>query len=172
MANFAGELVQNRERCFAELRRARRAYSRDLERNESEVLADPTSARARQDTQPEQLRALIQVCRCDDLPSAEVVIYLAFRGTVNQDNLVTDLYAELVPWDIGDAVISTARVHRGFQDAYRALRSGVLGRLDADLAKFNVAASRVLLRATGHSLGGALAMLACLDLATCRGFAA
>ena len=31
-----------------------------------------------------------------------------------------------------------------------------LSRLDADLAKFNVAASRVLLRATGHSLGGAL----------------
>ncbi|OLP89547.1 Glucan 1,3-beta-glucosidase A [Symbiodinium microadriaticum] len=124
------------------------------EPGQPKVLADPTAWR--QDSEPEQLRALIQVCR-SDLPNADVVIHLAFRGTVNQENLVTDLYAELVPWDFGDAVISAARVHRGFQDAYRALRSGVLGRLDADLAKFNVAASRVLLRATGHSLGGALA---------------
>ena len=118
---------------------------------------------------------------------------------------MTDLYAELVPWDFGDAVISAARVHRGFQETKRIsrcrfllqhwvarqrlqetsilldarmhtgpsdleswegaptdaspthrLRLSMRARLDADLAKFNVAASRVLLRATGHSLGGAL----------------
>ena len=45
--------------------------------------------------------------------------HFVLTSKVNQDNLVTDLYAELVPWDIGDAVISAARVHRGFQETKR-----------------------------------------------------
>ncbi|CAE7604687.1 unnamed protein product, partial [Symbiodinium natans] len=154
--------------CFSDLRRARRAYRR-REHDEWEVLADDPSWPGAEEA--EQLRVLGQVCTAGHgVPNAEIVIYLAFRGTVSQENLATNLHAQLVPSALGTG---NALVHRGFQDAYLALRTRFLGRLNAVLADLPaLTPSAVLLRATGHSLGGALAMLACLDLVTCRGFAA
>ena len=56
---------------------------------------------------------------------------------------------------------------RTLQEAYLSLRPQLLKRLDALVAEPSLAPSAVLLRATGHSLGGVLAMLACARLKGC-----
>jgi hypothetical protein len=69
---------------------------------------------------------------------------VAFRGTADLRNWLTDLDCELVP-------VLNFRVHRGF---YQALQAVELD-LDASLG----AAQETRLWVTGHSLGGALAKL-------------
>lgn len=159
------ELLATPERCFADLNRARAAYRRGLECNfEWEVLAAAVGSE-------EQLRVLGQVFQAHDasLPDVQRIVHLSFRGTVSQENMVTNLQAELVPLTLG---AGTGQVHRGFQDAYLALRRPLLEKLDALTIgqSDQLQPSAVLVRATGHSLGGALAMMACYDLRSCRGF--
>ncbi|CAK9098918.1 unnamed protein product, partial [Durusdinium trenchii] len=177
------ELLQEPERCFLELQHARAAYRPGLGSFQWEVLAttrsERTDAELRVGSEPllvatevpqrsEELRVLGQVTT-DSLPpdNIDVVIYLSFRGTVSQENMITNLKAELVPLTLGAS--AQGQVHRGFQDAYLALRPRLLTKLDEVTADPSLLPARVLVRATGHSLGGVLAMLACYDLRSCRG---
>ena len=78
---------------------------------------------------------------------------VVFRGTRDLRNWITDLDARRVEWRIGNEELGM-EVHEGFA---RALAS-VEGRLDAALEA--LAEGRRNIFFTGHSLGGALAMLA------------
>eukprot|EP00913_Durusdinium_trenchii_P005522 g5145.t1 len=181
------ELLQEPERCFLELQHARAAYRPGLGSFQWEVLAttrsERTDAELRVGSEPllvatevpqrsEELRVLGQVTT-DSLPpdNIDVVIYLSFRGTVSQENMITNLKAELVPLTLGAS--AQGQVHRGFQetclclytcmhvrqaqDAYLALRPRLLTKLDEVTADPSLLPARVLVRATGHSLGGVLA---------------
>jgi triacylglycerol lipase len=77
---------------------------------------------------------------------------VAFRGTANLRNWLTDLECDLKPWQSPHAC-----VHAGFLAAWRSVRSDVIDAVE-DFGPDR----RIWL--TGHSLGGALAMLAALDL--------
>ena len=77
---------------------------------------------------------------------------IAFRGTANLRNWLTDLECDLKPWQSPHA-----RVHAGFRAAWRSVRDDVIEAVE-DFGPDR----RIWL--TGHSLGGALAMLAALDL--------
>jgi len=101
--------------------------------------------------------------------SCTAVVELAFRGSKNKDNWVTNLDCQLVPVEFG---VRRGRIHRGFQEAYLSLRGGVLAMIDSSLQQQSCVepGSPVLMFATGHSLGAALAMLATYDLVTTRGY--
>ncbi|CAE7499089.1 exgA [Symbiodinium pilosum] len=97
MGTFAAALLQTPTRCLHDLRRAQRAYH-CKEHDEWEVLADDPNWPG-EDAQ--QLRVLGQVCGHHDVPNVKLVMNLAFRGTVSQENLATNLLAELVPCALG-----------------------------------------------------------------------
>ncbi|WP_316347470.1 lipase family protein [Desulfuromonas acetoxidans] len=81
----------------------------------------------------------------DDFPG---MVILAFRGTQpNIKDVLTDVKADLV-----NAEACNGRVHRGFQDAFKPLQK----RISDALAHHQ----GIPLYITGHSLGGALALLA------------
>ncbi|KAI8806178.1 Alpha/Beta hydrolase protein [Cladochytrium replicatum] len=88
-------------------------------------------------------------------------IFVAFRGSSNSANWVTNLnFATSAYWISGKAP-SGANFHSGFQNLYSTI-SGTVRTFVSNLAAANPTASIVF---TGHSLGGALAMHAALDLA-------
>merc|ERR1719224_151474 len=72
-------------------------------------------------------------------------------------NWVTNFDTVWAPYD-GD---STLKVHKGFQEAYRAVRPQVR----AAIASLRQSHPDLPLYITGHSLGGAIAQHAALDLA-------
>lgn len=76
-------------------------------------------------------------------------IVIAFRGTEpdSRQDWITDLKFR-----------RSAGVHRGFADAWESIRSRVI----SDVAEFRNAHQRIFI--TGHSLGGALAILCAHDL--------
>ena len=80
-------------------------------------------------------------------------VYVAFRGTQNGRDVVTDInVADTHPaW--ADAAHPKLRLHAGFSKAWSAVRDRVFERI--------AGASNVVM--TGHSLGGALAAIASLD---------
>jgi len=83
-------------------------------------------------------------------PGPSVIV--AFRGTTDLRNWLTDLDARMLPWDQAQEL----PVHRGFLEAWLSIREDVIYALrDIPLTKVWF---------TGHSLGGALAMLASYDL--------
>jgi hypothetical protein len=73
---------------------------------------------------------------------ADVII--AFRGTADLRNWLTDLDCELIR-------VGSCRVHRGFYEAMKSVESDLMAKLSE--------ARGARLWVTGHSLGGALAML-------------
>jgi hypothetical protein len=77
---------------------------------------------------------------------------IAFRGTADLRNWLTDLQCDLRPWRSAHA-----RVHHGFLAAWRSIRDETIQTVE-DLGP------KRRLWLTGHSLGGALAMLAALEL--------
>lgn len=94
----------------------------------------------------------------------EAVVELAFRGTVNVDNWITNLKIAAVPCPFGPGI---GQVHLGFLSAYESLRQRVMDNVHDGLRALGVQpSSRVLVQTTGHSLGGALATLAAYDLAS------
>ena len=78
------------------------------------------------------------------------MLVLAFRGTEKKlSDWKTDLKAELVPARDQNKI---GRIHKGFQEAYYSVESSI----EAQLERFHDCPLYV----TGHSLGGALAVVA------------
>lgn len=82
-------------------------------------------------------------------------IYLVFRGTVALTDWTANLDARSIPYPY---VPNSGFVHKGFNSIYESMRNTVLRKL-AGLS------STKTLYITGHSLGGAIATLAALDIA-------
>jgi hypothetical protein len=88
---------------------------------------------------------------------------VAFRGTSETlPDLLTDLVATGANWTLNDGTVIPNSVHAGFAAAYFSVRGELRNVLSVNLA--SSAGARVYF--TGHSLGGALATLAALDLGT------
>eukprot|EP00930_Biecheleria_cincta_P087362 TRINITY_DN76604_c0_g1_i1.p1 TRINITY_DN76604_c0_g1~~TRINITY_DN76604_c0_g1_i1.p1 ORF type:complete len:171 (+),score=22.68 TRINITY_DN76604_c0_g1_i1:116-628(+) len=129
--------ADGRQRCIKSLGQARRAYKEGLDRDADgfpqwEVCAAATGMEDR----GEQLRVLgqVRVLHADaemcELPGVAILTELSFRGTASQENMVMNLLAQTVPLTIGP---SEGLIHRGFQEAYLALRTGLLEKLDSVL---------------------------------------
>ena len=88
--------------------------------------------------------------------SARNEIVVAFRGSVNIANWVTNLNFFKKPYP----GVSGAMVHEGFYDAYQAVSPKVISTVNTLLGQ-HTSASIVI---TGHSLGAALATIAAIDI--------
>jgi Lipase (class 3) len=88
-------------------------------------------------------------------------LVVAFRGTSETiPDLITDLIAVGASWPLNDGTVVPDAVHAGFKAAYFNVRS----ELKDVLAAYIEPSSQTRVYFTGHSLGGALATLAALDL--------
>lgn len=88
-------------------------------------------------------------------------VVIAFRGTCNTANWIQDLDFWTTPYpnvDCGEGCL----VHRGFYQAYASIREQLLH----DVATMHIEYPTYRLIVTGHSLGGAIALLAALELST------
>ncbi|KDO26112.1 hypothetical protein SPRG_08473 [Saprolegnia parasitica CBS 223.65] len=98
-------------------------------------------------------------------------IVFAFRGTASKTNVKTDLEIALDPhpWP-GDDGAKPGYVHRGFVHAYNSIRDRVHATLRSLCSEYRLQGlapeHHVQVYTTGHSLGGALATIAALDLRT------
>ena len=90
-------------------------------------------------------------------------LVVSFRGTeANLFDILNDLDASRVSWTLPNGDSVSDAVHRGFATAYLAVRDQLVGVLTRE-ALPQVPDARVYF--TGHSLGGALATIASIDLA-------
>jgi len=87
---------------------------------------------------------------------------LAFRGTSSTLEWITDFMADQVDFDL---IPEGGATHRGFTELYRSARPQVM-----ELLRQAPAGNPLFV--TGHSLGGALATLAAVDLAENSDFSA
>ena len=87
--------------------------------------------------------------------AAEKTALVAIRGTATLQDWLSDIDAPLVP---DRSVPSAGMVHMGFHLVYEHIRDSILD----GLAKNCMGATKLYV--TGHSLGGALAVLCAMDL--------
>ncbi|GGD94512.1 lipase family protein [Paenibacillus nasutitermitis] len=92
------------------------------------------------------------------LIESERAAILAFRGTSSATDWVTDLIAQQIVFKPANKRCLT---HRGFTDVYMSAKQDIFRLLDT------LPGNKPLF-VTGHSLGGALATLAALDIVTNR----
>ncbi len=90
----------------------------------------------------------------DDEGKKQALIFV-FRGTQESLDIITDLKAGKTPFKVGKDTESSLQVHKGFYEAYEAVRPEIHAWLKRKKP------SKVIF--TGHSLGAALATLAALD---------
>ncbi|KAI8149014.1 lipase [Fennellomyces sp. T-0311] len=88
-------------------------------------------------------------------------IYVVFRGTSSVRSGIVD--AQFVP--VNYPVASGTKVHKGFLDSYNAVRDDLLAVLDNQVDQY----PDYKVVVTGHSLGGAQALLCALDLFNIEG---
>jgi len=101
-------------------------------------------------------------------------VFVAFRGSCNLKNLLTDLdylpdaktmssFAREASLDLP----ADAQVHRGFLEAWRGLRDPILRSVRSLLEEVPSGRNNrgLALHVTGHSMGGAVGLLASLELA-------
>jgi predicted lipase len=88
--------------------------------------------------------------------AANGIVYLVFRGTEKGLDWITNLQWRQQIYPYGDESTTDVRFHLGFMNAYFAVRDRLL-----DIVRRY---PRYEIVATGHSLGGALATIAALDV--------
>lgn len=146
-------------------------------RKPSGALADPTAtaetaaaaASAATSEAPPTLRVVgrSRLARSGE-EEYSAVVEIAFRGSKNLDNWLTNFAADLTQSSVGGHI---GQVHRGWQEAYLSLRDVMFAMVADGLDSLGLAADRhVLACVTGHSLGGALATLAAYDISVSLGF--
>lgn len=84
-------------------------------------------------------------------------IYIAFRGSENIENWLTNMDIRLTSWELGGG----GRVHLGFQGAYLLLRHTLAERLVKHFQGGDRKIQRVIV--SGHSSGGVFASMFCMD---------
>ncbi|OQR98730.1 hypothetical protein THRCLA_06685, partial [Thraustotheca clavata] len=100
----------------------------------------------------------------------ESKIIFAFRGTASKANVKTDFEIALDPhpWPASEPGVNSGYAHRGFLAAYNTIRSRVHETLKGVFAEYKLYGyspeTHLQIYTTGHSLGGALATIAALDL--------
>lgn len=88
--------------------------------------------------------------------STHNAIIVAFRGSSNIKNWISDFDAA----QVGYGKCSGCNVHHGFYTSYMTVSSSVKAQLTTLVSKYRNAPIYV----TGHSLGGAIAIVAALDI--------
>mmetsp|Transcript_14477 Transcript_14477/g.31133 ORF Transcript_14477/g.31133 Transcript_14477/m.31133 type:complete len:987 (+) Transcript_14477:159-3119(+) len=99
-------------------------------------------------------------------------IVLSFRGTSSLRNVQTDININMVEFEMirPDTHAHRVRgrkcmVHRGFFESYMSIRTQLLDQTRRCLEEGWLQGKRLPLYLTGHSMGGALAVLAAVDVA-------
>ncbi|KAJ3148355.1 hypothetical protein HDU86_007464 [Geranomyces michiganensis] len=91
-------------------------------------------------------------------------IVISFRGSLFPMNFYRDLQLLTAPLTIGSASApADTRVHYGFQESYKVAQARVRAAVDTIRAS-NPARKDYTIVTTGHSLGGAVSVLAALDM--------
>jgi triacylglycerol lipase len=127
------------------------------------LVADPAKAAAMMAQAPPQQHAMVNAMLADSnifglvaWNAAQKTAMVAFRGTQDAKDWLDDLDA--VPVDY-QAVARIGLAHMGFQLVYEHVRASLTTLLETKCA----GAQKILV--TGHSLGGAVAVLAGFDIA-------
>jgi len=88
-------------------------------------------------------------------------IIVAFEGTHDLEDLITDLQIPMTPLRaIGVVDVGDSAVHTGFLSAYNLVASTVLSTIEVQVACY----PSYKIVVTGHSLGGAVASIAALSI--------